>query len=322
MIEVSSLTREYVVKEKESGLFVTGKKKRIVALKDLNLTAREGDAIGILGSNGAGKSTFIKLLSGIISPTQGDIMVDSKYVPFEKKRDYLSKITLVSGNKTQLNYDLSPKDNFYFLGALYGLKRKDIDTVSVNLCERLNCLELLDRQVRKLSFGERLKMEIIAALLHNPRYVFLDEPTIGLDIKSQIQLREFIKEYSKGDRIIFLTSHNLDDISEVCNKLLFIEKGMQICFEDIETFCKKYCSLRNLTIVTRKEIPMALVDFLANNNVHIQEKITTRISMDIETDRLPYILRELLNMFSNDITEINMDDSGVSSILRKRILSN
>lgn len=139
MIKVENLSREYTIYEKESGFLIGKKKKKIYALNQLNFTVDAGKNIGILGMNGAGKSTLIKLLCGIIAPSDGFIEVDGKYNPFDKKRDYLMKIALVSGNKTQMNFDLSARDNFRFLGAIYNVDKKTVDQRAEDLAEQMDC---------------------------------------------------------------------------------------------------------------------------------------------------------------------------------------
>ena len=321
MIKVENLSREYVIYEKESGFLIGKKKKKICALNQLNFTVDAGKNIGILGMNGTGKSTLIKLLCGIIAPTYGFIEVDEKYNPFDKKKDYLRKIALVSGNKTQMNYDLSARDNFHFLGAIYNVHRKAADQKAENLAEQLGCLHLVDRQIRKMSFGERLKMEIIASLLHDPQYIFLDEPTIGLDVRTQDQLRKFIKGYNDGNKIIFITSHNLEDISEVCDNLLFIDHGNLSYYGGLEKFCEDYSMNRQIRIEVSLDCVDNIKQYLSKRtsiyNIKVVDKI---IIFEVAKNKLVEEIKIILDQFHEKILSFDMDDTGKSEILKKRIL--
>lgn len=321
MIKVENLSREYTIYEKESGFLIGKRKKKICALNQLNFTVDIGKNIGILGMNGAGKSTLIKLLCGIIAPTKGMIEVDEKYTPFDKKKEYLGKIALVSGNKTQMNYDLSARDNFRFLGAIYNVDRKKVDQKSESLAAQLGCNHLIDRQIRKMSFGERLKMEIIGSLLHDPQYIFLDEPTIGLDVRTQDQLRNFIKEFNDGNKIIFITSHNLEDIAEVCDDLLFIDHGNLSYYGELGKFCEDYSMNRQIRIQVAQEHRENIKNYLSTRvNIYNIKVIEKNIIFEAAKDSLIDEIRMLLNQFSGLILSLNMDDMGKSEILKKRIL--
>lgn len=321
MIKVENLSREYTVYEKESGFIIGRKKKKICALNQINFMVDTGKNIGILGMNGAGKSTLIKLLCGIIAPTNGIIEVDEKYIPFDKNKDYLRKITLVSGNKTQMNYDLSARDNFYFLGAIYNVDKKTVIYKAERLAEQLGCLHLVDRQIRKMSFGERLKMEIIASLLHDPQYIFLDEPTIGLDVRTQDQLRKFIKEYNNGNKIIFITSHNLEDIVEVCDDLLFIDHGKLSYYGSLKRFCEDYSMNRQIRIeVAMGHVRRLQLYLAARVNIRNIKVIDKNIIFEVEKDKLIEEIKILLDYFSELILSINLGDTGESEILKKRML--
>ena len=321
MLEVRNLTKEYRVYEEESGIRFFRKKKRITALDNISFTVPENRNVGILGRNGAGKSTLIKLLCGIISPTRGEIWVDSKYRPFEKKREYLKKISLVSGNKTQLNYDLSARDNFRFLGALYGIDRKTADKRAGELADCLGACHLIDRQIRKMSFGERLKMEVTAALLHDPKYIFLDEPTIGLDVRTQEQLRKFLRNYNNGSRILFLTSHNLDDISTVCDDILFIDKRRVDYFGSLSEFCSAYSAVSRVELTVREADREKIYAFLKKT-----DGLTSCMSMEehlffeVSKNRQAEILSRILENFHESVLYFDTANADVSAVLREKMM--
>lgn len=320
MIEVKHLSREYKVFEKESGIQFRRKRKTITALNDISFEVCEGRNIGVLGMNGAGKSTLIKLMCGIIAPTSGNVLVESKYVPFEKKKDYLRKISLVSGNKTQLNYDLSARDNFHFLGAIYGLSRETVNVRAEYLAARIEAGYLIDRQVRKMSFGERLKMEIVAALLHDPKYIFLDEPTIGLDVKTQDLLRKFIKDYNDGNRIVFITSHNLEDISQVCDDLLFINHGSVEYYGDLDSFCRIYSTTCKIVLKVSLDRKENIICYLLTSGIGDIEVLEDKIYFEIMREKQVEFVKKLMMNFPDDIINLDMRSSDVDEILKKKIL--
>ena len=321
MLEVRNLTKEYRIYEEESGIHLFRKKKMITALDNISFTVPENRNVGILGMNGAGKSTLIKLLCGIISPTRGEIWVDSKYRPFEKKREYLKKISLVSGNKTQLNYDLSARDNFRFLGALYGIDRKSVDKKAEELAGCLGACRLVDRQVRKMSFGERLKMEVIAALLHDPKYIFMDEPTIGLDVRTQEQLRKFLRNYNSGSRILFLTSHNLDDISTVCDDILFIDKRKIDYYGSLSDFCSSYSAVSRIGLTVKESDREKIYAFLKKTECLTSCALTEgHLSFEVSKNKQVEILNRILGNFGESILYFDTASADVSAVLREKMM--
>ncbi|MCR4913002.1 MAG: ATP-binding cassette domain-containing protein [Lactobacillus sp.] len=321
MIEVCNVSRNYSVYDSDSGISLFRKKRKIVALDNISFKVKVGDVIGILGANGAGKSTLIKILCGIIAPSSGTVIVDNKYIPFAKKNEYLKRITLISGNKTQLNYDLSAKDNFYFLGALYGISRKDIDREVRKNAEKLGCQHMLDRQIRKMSFGERLKMEIVGALIHNPEYIFLDEPTIGLDVKTQISLRKFIKELGNERKTIFITSHNLEDISEVCKKLIYIEGGKLSFFGNLHQFCEKYSSSVQVNIRFNDEHIEDIVEFIRKKEkIKDIVKEGNYISFEVNKANAIIEIKSILDEFEMRIVSLESREKDIKEILISRMI--
>ena len=219
-----------------------------VALAATNLEIEEGKIIGLVGANGAGKTTLLKILSGLVVPSSGEARVLG-YVPWKRDYDYLRQISILLGQKNQLWWDISPVDSYALLARIYDLDpnfaRKRVD----QLAEMLNCTHVLTTQLRRLSLGERMKMEIIGALLHEPRVLFLDEPTIGLDIVAQESIRNFLANYvkDKGPTVI-LTSHYMDDISTLADRLLLISKGNIVYQGTVKEFVKESNS-DNLTSV-------------------------------------------------------------------------
>ncbi|OGK33534.1 hypothetical protein A3F57_05510, partial [Candidatus Roizmanbacteria bacterium RIFCSPHIGHO2_12_FULL_36_11] len=215
MIIVKNLSKVYktTVKGKNfiSDIFAR-KYKETIAVKNISFEVRESELVGLIGPNGAGKTTTLKILSGILYPTSGTCKVLGM-TPFDKKPEFLKQISFIMGQRNQLFWDLSASDTFYLNKEIYDVDDKQFKQVVKELSDLLNCENLLDKPVKTLSLGERMKMELIAGLIHNPKIIFFDEPTIGLDIFSQEVIRDFIKNYQKHYRAsIILTSHYMEDV--------------------------------------------------------------------------------------------------------------
>lgn len=236
VIETRQLRKAFQSVQKEPGLWGSVKglwSRRYVtkeAVKGVDLTVGEGELVGFLGPNGAGKTTTLKMLSGILFPTSGEARVLG-YTPWERRPPFLRQIALVMGQKQQLWWDLPASESFLLLQEIYEIPDDQYRRRLGELSEMLEITPLLQTQVRKLSLGERMKCELVAALLHNPRVVFLDEPTIGLDVVSQVRIREFLKAYrEKGRSTILLTSHYMQDVKELCERVVIIDHG-EIVFD-------------------------------------------------------------------------------------------
>jgi ABC-2 type transport system ATP-binding protein len=231
MIRVRNLTKTFTTHIKEPGLVGSLKslvrRKRITkeALKNINLDIAQGEIIGLIGANGAGKTTLVKILAGIVHPTQGEATVLG-FNPWERDNHYRRQMSLIMGQKSQVWWDLPALDSFLLLKEIYqisdDLYKKNLEF----LADTLMIKDQLKTQVRKLSLGERMKIELMAALLHQPKVIFLDEPTIGLDISAQKAVREFMKNYQREFKpITILTSHYMEDIKELCPRIVIIKEG-------------------------------------------------------------------------------------------------
>jgi ABC-2 type transport system ATP-binding protein len=244
VIETSELTRHYKTYRRNEGGwnalkgFFNRQTELKVALKPTTLSIDAGQIVGLVGANGAGKTTLLKILSGLIHPSAGDVRVLG-YKPFERKSEFLRQISILLGQKAQLWWDLPAADSFNLLTSIY-----DIDTAQARrdwteLADRLGCTAQLNVQLRRLSLGERMKMEIIGSLLHRPKILFLDEPTIGLDVLAQNTIRGFLAEYvEKYQPTIILTSHDMDDISQLADRLLLIGQGAIVYDGTVENFVR------------------------------------------------------------------------------------
>jgi len=231
VIQTENLCRTYKSYQKQEGLlnsvkgFFSRKYVEKRALLPTTISIEPGQIVGLVGANGAGKTTLLKLLSGLIVPSEGEALVLG-FRPWERKYDFLRKISLLLGQKNQLWWDLTPNDSFQLLTKIYGLSTIPARRRVEELSHLLDCEHVLQTQLRRLSLGERMKMEIIGALLHEPEVLFLDEPTIGLDIVAQSKIRDFLRDYvHKKSPTVILTSHYMDDIAILAHRLLLIQKG-------------------------------------------------------------------------------------------------
>lgn len=234
MIEVEQLVKEYRVHSRESGLraalrSVLRRRYRAVrAVADVSFQIAAGERVGFLGPNGAGKTTTIKVLAGLLVPSSGHVRV-AGFVPSERRIPFLSSVMLVTGQKNQLLWDLPPADTFELNRAIYDIPRTDFQERLAELTELLEISEVMLKPTRQLSLGERMKCELAAALLHRPRVLFLDEPTIGLDVTMQATVRRFIRSYNeRHGATVLLTSHNMEDIAAICQRVLIINHGQLI----------------------------------------------------------------------------------------------
>ncbi|HZZ57361.1 MAG TPA: ABC transporter ATP-binding protein [Opitutaceae bacterium] len=234
MIEVENLTRIFRTYKKRPGFWggVTGLVHRdfeeVAAARDITFSIAEGEFVGFLGPNGAGKTTTLKMLSGLIQPTSGRARV-AGFDPSLRENAYRRIFALVMGQKNQLWWDLPARESFILLRAIYALPAEQYRATLDELVELLGVGPKLDVMVRELSLGERMKMELIAALLHRPRVLFLDEPTIGLDVLSQRAVRNFLRDYNRRYKVtILLTSHYMGDIKELCERVVVIHRGRKI----------------------------------------------------------------------------------------------
>jgi ABC-2 type transport system ATP-binding protein len=240
MIEVENLTRVFRTYKKKPGFWggVKGLFNREFeetrAADNVSFSIKEGEFVGFLGPNGAGKTTTLKMLSGLIYPTSGRARV-AGFDPTKRENDYRRIFALVLGQKNQLWWDLPAAESFYLFRAIYGLDQKAYKETLDELVTLLGVTSKLNVMVRELSLGERMKMELIAALLHRPRVLFLDEPTIGLDVISQKAVREFLRDYNRRYKTtILLTSHYMADISQLCERVIVIDHGKKIYDGDLD----------------------------------------------------------------------------------------
>jgi ABC-2 type transport system ATP-binding protein len=263
-IEARNLRKVYVSSKKAPGVIggikalFSNEKVEKEAVKGINLTIEQGEVVGFLGPNGAGKTTTLKMLSGILHPTSGEAKVVG-YEPWVRDPRMLRQMSLVMGNKMQLWWDLPAWDSFTVLKELYDVSDADFKRRTDRLISDLDLSDKINTQVRRLSLGERMKCELVAALLHAPKVLFLDEPTIGLDVVSQKRIRDFLKEQQAEDgSTIILTSHYMQDVQELCERVVVIDNGTIIFEGTLDTLSDKFADTRRVRLTLEK--PVALAD--------------------------------------------------------------
>lgn len=263
-IETENLSKTFQSYQKPEGLwnsiqgFWDRKYISKTALDSTTLKIERGQIIGLVGANGAGKTTLLKLLSGLVHPSSGDAKVLG-YRPWERKDEFLRRMSILLGQKNQLWWDIAPLDSFMLLSEIYDLDRIRAKKRVQELAEILDCTPVLQTQLRRLSLGERMKMELIGALIHEPEILFLDEPTIGLDIVAQTSIRRFLAEYVRMKKpTVILTSHYMDDISKLADQLYLISRGRIVYTGTIEGFIEKSENLQKISFDLIDPLPESL----------------------------------------------------------------
>jgi ABC-2 type transport system ATP-binding protein len=256
-IIADNLRKVYSVQKKRTGLSGSIKdlfnpiQEEKVAVKDVSFVIDEGELVGFIGPNGAGKTTTLKMLSGLLYPTSGSVRVIGQD-PWKRDYDFLRQISLVMGQKNQLWWDLPAIESFNLAKDIYGLSDSQYKKTLNKLVEMLEIGDVLNVQVRKLSLGQRMKAELVAALIHSPKILFLDEPTIGLDVVMQQSMRAFLKEYNKeSDGSIILTSHYMDDVKELCKRVIIIDQGSILYDGLLSDVIAKFSKHKIIEVITQ-----------------------------------------------------------------------
>lgn len=261
IISVSHLSKHYRVYKKEPGFFGSMKSlfhrqyETVKAVDDISFAIDVGELVGFIGPNGAGKTTTLKCLSGLLYPTAGRVHV-LDYTPFDRKTAFLKQIALVMGQKNQLWWDLPATETFLLNKEIYEIPDDTYKKTLHELIELLEVEALVNVQVRKLSLGERMKMEIIAALIHSPRVLFLDEPTIGLDVVMQKKMRDFIRAYNElHQSTILLTSHYMEDVRQLAKRVIIIDHGEILYDGKLDQLVKKFAKHKVLSVILETYVP-------------------------------------------------------------------
>ena len=260
IIDVKNLNKEFKIKQKEKGIkgsiksIVKPKYTTINAVDNISFTVEKGEVLAFIGPNGAGKSTTIKMLTGILYPTSGQIVVDG-INPSKERKKLAYKIGTVFGQKEQLWMHLTPYDNFKFFGAIYDIPNSEIENRIEELKNTFELEEFINTPVRNLSLGQRIRCEIVAALIHKPEILFLDEPTIGLDPVVKENIRKLIKKMNKElGTTIFLTSHDIGDIEKLCKRVIIVNKGKIIMDDTMNNLKYHYLNKKIIEVKLTEKV--------------------------------------------------------------------
>ncbi len=316
-IIVDHLVKNFEVIEKKPGLkgaidsIVSPKKKIIRALKNISFTIQPGELVGFIGPNGAGKTTTLKVLSGLLYPTAGFTSVLG-FDPWERKPEFLKKISLVMGQKNQLWWDLPAAETLELNREIYEIPKKEYEENSNELITLLDVGKLLNIQVRRLSLGQRMRLELVAALIHQPKVLFLDEPTIGLDLIAQQKMRDFIYEYNhKYEATILLTSHNMDDLIDLARRVIVIDEG-QILFDGaLEELVSRFAKEKIIKVSLSREDDVKKIETIGK----VKKISFPEVILSVPREAVAVAAAELLQNFP--VSDLTIEEIPIEDIIRK-----
>lgn len=316
VIQVSELTKTFYNTKRASGFggavrsLFSREKTAVTAVDSVSFDIEQGELVGFLGPNGAGKTTTLKMLTGIVYPTSGKASVLG-FTPWERRQPFQRQISLVMGQKNQLWWDLPASESFLLLREIYEVPHAQCKATLDELTELLDVGRLLTTQVRKLSLGERMKLELIAALLHSPRVLFLDEPTIGLDVVSQKRIREFIKEYNRSqETTIILTSHYMDDIQELCEKVVIIDHGRVVFADRLAVLVNRYSHTKLLKLQFLTPVERADVERFGE----VCEFDGVSMTLEVPREKSTKVAAAVLDALP--VADITIEEMGAEEVIR------
>ena len=317
IIKVTNLQRTFKTQKKEPGLWNSVKSlirpvyEEVQAVKSISFDIEPGELVGFLGPNGAGKTTTLKMLSGLLYPTSGTATVLG-YTPWERKDEYRRQFSLVMGQKNQLWWDLPAMESLLLNKEIYSVPTVKFDSVVEELTQLLDVKHKLHVPVRELSLGERMKLELIAALLFSPRIIFLDEPTIGLDVVSQKKVRDFLRYYNETQKAtVILTSHYMSDIEALCKRVIIIDHGVLLYDGLLQGIIEKFSSYKIITLDTETPLlPEQLTPY-----GEIVSKDDGKYVLKVQRAMLPKVCSELLNQFN--FKDLNIEDIPIEDVVRE-----
>jgi ABC-2 type transport system ATP-binding protein len=319
VIEVNGLTKTFRTYRKQPGFagalkgLLHRRYDQTIAVNGVSFRIEPGELVGFLGPNGAGKTTTLKMLSGLLHPTGGSARVLG-YVPWERKDGYRRQFALVLGQKNQLWWDLPARESLELNGKIYGIPDEVLERTVAELTEMLAVRDKLNVAVRELSLGERMKLELIASLLHRPKVLFLDEPTIGLDVVSQKIVREFLREHNAREKTtILLTSHYMTDIQELCERVIIIDRGA-ISFDGrLSEVVDRFADFKLVTI--QCDVAMKYSDEHLNRYGEVVEQNPGSIRLKVKRDRVIPVCKALLDELP--VTDIDIQEVPIEEVIRR-----
>lgn len=308
-IEVKNISKTFKVPIREGILksFFNRKYKYIKAIDNISFSIKKGEIVGYIGPNGAGKSTTIKILSGILYPDEGKVVID-KMIPYLDRKKYVREIGVVFGQRSQLWWDIPAIDSFELLKEIYKIDDEEYKETLNELIETLNLKEIINIPVRQLSLGSRMRLEIAASLIHRPKILFLDEPTIGLDAVSKKEVRDFIKKINKKNNItVILTTHDMNDIEALSKRIILIGKGKVLYDGTLNKLKKDYDYIKKVTVITKEKINIKKNYIVEQRNE--RDKIEFKIDVrKIELNKFISYITDKIAIEDLEIENNNIDD--------------
>lgn len=317
MIKVDKLTKTYTsyerggtLREAVKSLFIR-KKKIVEALKEVSFEIGEGELIGFLGPNGAGKSTTLKILTGILYPTSGSVEIMG-YCPWKDRRKYVANIGAVFGQKSQLLFDIPPMDSFLLNQSIYNIPEQAFQKTMNEMVEMLGLESIVRKPTRQLSLGERMKCEFVMAMLHRPKIVFLDEPTIGLDVIAKGKIREFIHEQNKNGTTFILTTHDLEDVEHLAKRVIVVNHGEIVFDNSMEKLRTNLGNKKTVHVTTLNPLPS-----LDQPGVFVQNQLSDR-DAELELDLSKLKLNEFIKKINDKsvINDLSIDSLAIENIIK------
>lgn len=316
LIKAENLSKTFRIYNQGEGIrgylksFISRDYEEVHAVEDLNLEIDEGEMIGYIGANGAGKSTTVKMLTGILEPSSGKIEVDGRNPNRERKKNAMN-IGVVFGQKTQLWWDLPVKESFKLLKEIYEVSDEDYENRIDEFDEVLQLSDFWDQPVRKLSLGQKMRCELAAAFLHHPKMVYLDEPTIGLDVAVKERIREFIKKMNQDKNItVMLTTHDIGDIEDLCDRIVVLDEGKKIYDGQLDHLVNRFSS-RRLVLETEDDIAPdieGIKDIQKPNG-------KTEIVFDKEVISAPDLMKEILERYN--VSDFQIREPDIEAVVKK-----
>ncbi|TWT87322.1 putative ABC transporter ATP-binding protein YbhF [Pseudobythopirellula maris] len=314
VVRIQGLRKSYRVYQKQEGLGASIRGlfhrefREVHAVKGIDLEVARGEFVAFLGPNGAGKTTTLKLLSGVISPTAGEASVMG-FTPWERANEYRRRFALVMGQKNQLWWDLPAAESFRLHQQIYRIEPTKFDRTRDELTDMLDVTRLLNQPVRELSLGERMKMELIAALLHSPEVLFLDEPTIGLDVVAQHKIQGFLKHYQEERRItVMLTSHYMKDIAALCRRVVIIAQGRIVYDGSLAGIVDRFSGHKVLTLLFADRAPSDL-----DRYGEVLEVEPPRVRIKVPRDTIAGVLSSVLSSYA--IEDVSVEDPPLEEVI-------
>jgi ABC-2 type transport system ATP-binding protein len=321
VIEVRKLSKTYRVHKRAPGIgsalrSVLRRRYEVVkAVEDLSFQIAEGERVGFLGPNGAGKTTTLKVLAGLLHPSAGEAQV-GPYIPHQRDPRFLKMITLVMGQKQQLLWDLPPSETYAMNRAIYDIPRAEADATVKTLVDLLEIGDLISKPTRQLSLGERMKCELVAALLHHPRVLFLDEPTIGLDVSMQAKMRDFIRSYNERfGAAVLLTSHYMDDVVALCPRVVVIDHGHLIYDGDLRELVRQVRPDKRVTIRLSRPVDRADLERIAS----VVSADAAQAVLSVPSVKVSVVVRDALAALP--VVDLTIEEPPLEEVMRELFLA-